>query len=177
MAEVAVARLIELPGWQRHIPAIDAIFFASSHRQVTDEGERAAFRERWLGRYLLHDPTLTFVAVAAGTVIGYIVGSHDDPARAARFSDLGYLKAFAPLTRLYPAQLHINLDASWRSRGIGQRLIAAFIAEAAAAGAPGVHLVTGAASRNISFYERAGFVPAACTSIDGGRRLMMVRQP
>ena len=58
----------------------------------------------------------------------------------------------------YPAHLHINVEAPWRGRGLGRRLIEAFLAQARAAGVVGVHLET--TSQNVAacrLYERLGF--------------------
>lgn len=141
------------------LAGIDDIFFRSSATQsFASEEIRAAFRERWLGRYLQHDPDLVFVAVAAdGGIAGYIVGATEDPALLERFADLPFTKAFAHLSRDYPAHLHVNCAPQWRSRGIGAALVARLAAEAKARGARGLHLVTGARSRNRAFYEREGF--------------------
>ena len=62
------------------------------------------------------------------------------------------------LTR-YPAHLHINIDGSWRSQGIGRRLMQAYLAHLEALDVPGVHLNT--TNLNLaacSLYERLGFV-------------------
>ena len=91
-------------------------------------------------------------------MIGYLVGALDDPARSGRFADVDYFRDFAHLTPTYPAHLHINMAPAARSRGIGARLIDAFADHARAAGAPGMHVVTGAASRNVQFYRACGFV-------------------
>ena len=139
---------------------LDAIFFeASATQSFANVQSRAAFRERWLGRYLHHYPNDAFLAVTpSNDVIGYIVGCLHDPSRIPLFSDISYFKAFANLTAQYPAHLHINVHAGYRSKGIGAELIERFIAHAAEAGSPGVHLVTGANSRNVRFYNRQGFI-------------------
>lgn len=139
---------------------LDAIFFeASATRCFVDANERAAFRERWLGRYLLHFPSDAFLAVAAnGDIVGYVVGCLDDPAGNSLFSDIDYFETFAHQTTRYPAHLHINVDADTRSAGVGARLLTRFVARAASAGSPGVHVVTGMNSRNVRFYNRQGFV-------------------
>ena len=42
---------------------IEAVFFASSNTKSFASGvERAGFRERWLGRYLTHDPEHFYIA-------------------------------------------------------------------------------------------------------------------
>lgn len=142
---------------------LERVFFeASNTKSFASVEARAGFRERWLGRYLAHDPRWAYVALdAAGTVAGYLVGALDDPARAARFSDIGYFKRFAALTRRFPAHLHVNLAPEFRSAGTGSALVARFCKDAAAAGSPGVHVVTGRGARNVAFYARNGFAEEA----------------
>jgi len=48
-----------------------------------------------------------------------------------------------------------------RDRRAGSALIAAFAAQAASAGRPGIHVVTGERARNIRFYEKNDFRPLA----------------
>ncbi len=140
--------------------ALEKIFFeASATQSFANAEERSAFYERWLGRYLHHYPNDAYLAVTlSNEVVGYVVGCLDDPAGLPLFSDIAYFEAFAHLTAQYPAHLHINVDARYRSAGIGAQLIARFITHAENAGSPGVHLVTGADSRNVRFYNRQGFV-------------------
>lgn len=141
------------------ITDIDAIFFSASVTQeFPSPSVRDAFRERWLGRYLEHDPSWFYVALAGDRAIGYLAGCLDDPARTPRFADIDYFASFVDLTRDYPAHLHINLDENYRNSGLGTRLIERFAGDAAAAGVRGVHVVTGARARNRSFYNRNGFV-------------------
>lgn len=138
---------------------LDAIFFqASNTKSFESETVRAAFRERWLGRYLTHDPRWAYLArTEQGALAGYLVGSVEDPAQAPRFSDIAYFARFAPLTAKYPAHLHVNLSEAQRNGGIGSLLVQRFCADAAAAGSPGVHVVTSRGARNVRFYVRNGF--------------------
>ena len=168
------------------VAAIDRIFFAASNtRTFASEAERTAFRERWLGRYLEHDPSLVHLAMdrsghlagpVTGPVAGYLVGSLDDPAQNPRFADIGYFQALAEFTREYPAQIHVNVDAAWREAGIGARLIEAFADVAREAGTPGMHVVTGKGMRNVRFYERAGFSQLACLAWNKGEIVMLGRR-
>jgi len=162
---------------QETLAAIDRIFFASSRRQVfADDAERGAFREQWLGRYLLHDRQHAFIARAeAGAVAGYLIGSLDDPAVAPRFADIGFYARVADLTARFPAHLHINLDAAWRSQGVGARLVERFACHATKSGVSGVHIVTGAEARNVRFYDRCGFEPMRELDWMGSRILFMGR--
>ena len=162
-ADLTIRRWTELGDRERRLVEIDAIFFeASGTKAFESDAEREAFRGRWLGRYIEYDAPWFYVAMAGppgdgGLVAGYLAGSLDDPARTPRFDDIGYFRELAPLTALFPAHLHINLAPQYRSRGWGERLIAAFAADARAAGAPGMHVVTGRGLRNVRFYSACGF--------------------
>jgi GNAT superfamily N-acetyltransferase len=164
--DIAIKRWTEIADGERLVPALDEIFFESSATKAfAGQRERAAFRERWLGRYLEHEPQWAYLALDDGNVAGYLVGSVADPTTAAQSCDYG--ADFAALAAQYPAHLHVNLAPSHRNRGIGAELIAAFAADAARAGACGVHVVTGAGSRNVRFYESNGFAELACATFNG----------
>jgi GNAT superfamily N-acetyltransferase len=117
------------------------------------------------------------LARAAGTrLAGYLVGAVENPAQQARFADIGYLRSdFAELCARFPAHLHINLAEEFRSQGLGGRLVEAFAAEAAAAGAIGMHAVTGEGMRNVGFYRRCGFCERGRAPWHGGTVLFLAR--
>jgi GNAT superfamily N-acetyltransferase len=165
------------PERDRLISDIDHVFFSSSLRQSFASAEdKAAFRERWLGRYLQHFPQYAWVALdEARHVIGYLVGSLEDPARDPRFADLPFFAHFGALTARYPAQLHVNLDAAWRGCGIGAQLVDAFATQVRAAGAPGVHVVTVRGSRNVGFYLANGFVERGALTSGDAELLFLAR--
>jgi len=177
--QISIRRWTEIPDRDRLTPELDAIFFeASATKSFAGEAEREAFRERWLGRYLTHDPQWAYLAIDtgasdAGLLAGYLVGSVDDPARSQSHGDAGPFRNLAQLTAAYPAHLHVNLAPAYRNRGIGGDLIGTFATDAARAGACGLHVVTGAGSRNIGFYERNGFRPLAHASV-GGREIVFL---
>ena len=172
---ITIARLTDVPDWRHRLVELDPIFFeASATRSFADPVARAAFRERWLGRYLEHFANLAHVAVGKrGALVGYIVGALRDPAQDPLFGDIAYLPKLATLTARYPAHLHINLGPEARNLGAGTRLIEAFMADARAARVPGVHLVTGRDSRNRSFYARNGFTCEA-ELVWGGTPIVML---
>lgn len=159
---IQIHRYTELKRGPGLMTGIDNVFFGASNTQTfASDAAREAFRERWLGRYLTHDPDWAYVALAGeAKVAGYLVASLDDPARTPRFADVPYFIHFSDLTKSYPAHLHVNLDPAFRNRGIGGSLIARFIADARNAGAPGVHAVTSRGARNVAFYNRNGFTEA-----------------
>lgn len=177
LSTAILSRLMEVKDWPERLGELDPIFFAASAtKSFPNDAARAAFRERWLGRFLATWPHLAHVACDAdGTIVGYIVGAHENPAINPGFADIGYLRELAPLCAQYPAHLHINLSANARGMGLGSRLIEAFIADARAAGCPGVHLVTGRDSRNRGFYARNGFTLAASLTWGGTPIVMLAR--
>ncbi|MBV1695604.1 MAG: GNAT family N-acetyltransferase [Hyphomicrobiales bacterium] len=160
---------------------INAIFFEASGRTFVDAASKDAFHDLWLGQYLRHDRGHVWLAVqpieggTAGRVVGYLAGSRANPAQDPRFAELPYFAELAEPCRRYPAHLHINLAQAERGRGIGGRLIAAFSATLREAGEPGVHVVTGALARNVSFYRRLGFDEVARCTWNGRPLAMLVR--
>ena len=151
---------------------VDAIFFeASGRRSFASQDERAAFRERWLGRYLRGGCDIVLVAESGQNMVaGYLVGAVHDPAEQDRFADIGYFRTeFRALCRRYPAHLHINLAPAFRNRGIGARLIDAFAVRAAETGAPGMHVVTARGARNVRFYARCGLTELGAAPWNGGQ--------
>lgn len=156
---------------------VDAIFFETSTRVFAPGPERDAFRERWLGRYLLGGSDAVLLALLGpDTVAGYLVGALENPAEQDRFADIDYFRAdFAELCRRFPAHLHINLTAAYRSQGVGTRLIEAFAEHARLAGAPGMHVVTGSDMRNVRFYERCGFSRRGVAQRNGGEAVFLGR--
>jgi GNAT superfamily N-acetyltransferase len=171
-------RLVQLEAPERHpelVAQVEAIFWQTSVRTFAPGSERDAFRERWLGRYLRGGSDVVLLALMGeDTVAGYLVGALENPAEQARFADIGYFRTdFAALTPRFPAHLHINLAADFRSQGIGAQLIEAFAARARRAGAPGMHAVTGKGMRNVGFYTRCGFVERA-TALWNGREIVFL---
>lgn len=159
---------------------IDAIFFQTASRTFVDPDQRARFRYLWLGQYLDHDADKVHVAIERDRqrdgqqesrgqirVLGYLVGCWENPVTSQRFASLPFFRDFAAQCRAFPGQLHVNLDAQARSRGIGRRLVDAFAHQSQAAGVPGIHVVTGQNARNVQFYARAGFTQQATTGWGG----------
>jgi GNAT superfamily N-acetyltransferase len=176
--QVTIRRWTNVADQRRLIPEIDKVFFEASGTKIfAGAADRAAFRERWLGRYLSQDPDWAYVALDGdATVAGYLVGSIEDPAASDRFADIGYVKYFRGLSARYPAHLHVNLAPRYRNHGIGGELVAVFAADAARAGVPGMHVVTGMASRNVRFYIRIGFHELARSRLNGHDVVMLGRR-
>ncbi|MFT3730195.1 MAG: N-acetyltransferase [Hyphomicrobium sp.] len=174
---ITIRRYVDVELTPRQVSALDRIFFESSNtKSFASDDARAAFRERWLGRYLTHDPQFCYLAVnGRGSVVGYLVGAIDDPAKAARFADIAYFSALASETERFPAHLHVNVSPAFRNKGIGSRLIDRFVVDAKAAGVAGVHIVTSAGAQNVGFYNRNGFEEIAQAGT-GGSLVMLARE-
>ncbi len=160
------------------VPGIDAIFFATALRVYPPGPERDAFRERWLGRFLEAENDVVVVALDAGDrVVGYLAGTLENAAESRRFADMPHFKEhFATSCAQYPAHLHINLAESHRNRGLGARMIEAFVACVRNAGLPGLHVTTGRGMRNVGFYLQCGFREIAALERNGGAMVFLGRK-
>lgn len=139
--------------------AVEEIFFLSAApRDFATPDERREFLDRWTGYYLEHEPESIFLAMGpGGRVAGYLTGCVDSRGAARLYRDIPYFGLFEDYFAAYPAHFHINCHPWFRNRGIGTRLVEAYLERCARDGVPGVHVVTAAAARNVAFYRRRGF--------------------
>lgn len=137
---------------------LDAILFMTANTQTfASDAERAAFHERWLGRYLKYWPEWCFVALAPeDSVVGYLAGCPVNPVDAPQFADIGYYLIFEELCAEYPAHLHINVMDAFRKYGTGRALIEAFAEKCAGTRLPGLHAITADGHENNRFFSRCG---------------------
>ncbi len=179
---VRVARLVDLENEGIDagplLAGVSRIFRDTAARWPDDLAAAHAFQDLWLDQFVRHERDLVWLALAddapAG-VAGYLVGCRIDPAQSSRFSALGYFQTFASLTAVYPAHLHINVDAAHRGSRIGERLVEAFCAQLSTEPIGGVHVVTGRDQRNVAFYKRLGFRELAATPRGGTEVLFLAR--
>lgn len=87
-------------------------------------------------------------------------------------AELAIRRRFSAATRRtiensLPAHLHINVDADFRSAGIGRQLIEAFLASLREQAVPGAHLYCGPAP--LEFYRRMGFRELGNIDFNGAR--------
>jgi GNAT superfamily N-acetyltransferase len=137
----------------------------------------------WAVPYVMREPEHAHVADdGQGNAIGYVLGTADTaafvkwyraewlPATAGRLRDgdprdEGMLELHRDPERMlipelaeYPAHLHIDLLPEAQGRGLGRKLMTAFLDGLRVAGVPRVHL--GMAPENhgaYAFYQRLGF--------------------
>lgn len=132
------------------------IFFESSTRKdFRDHAEKEAFYQKYVGFYLSHYPDYCWVALN-DRVLGYVLGmpkTADQRLEAIQ----PHLAKFEDLFERFPGHLHINCHQASRGQGVGALLVSKMIQELAQKGLPGLHIMTGAESRNRSFYQRLGF--------------------
>jgi len=138
------------------------IFWETANTTVFDShSAKFAFYARWFGHYLDADPASFFLAVdVSGAVIGYLAGCLDSFSEAARIiiDDISlYTPAFCAAMSDYPSHFHINVKPGCQGRGIGALLVARFIQHCQKQRSRGIHVVTGAQSRAVDFYELCGF--------------------
>ncbi|MCW7538488.1 GNAT family N-acetyltransferase [Aquabacterium sp. A7-Y] len=142
--------------------------------------------EVYAGPYAALEPELVFVAEDGEGVCGYVLGTGDSEAFAARCERLWWpplrrryplpdpeddsdsahvvrrIHAGAPLELPFlgshPAHLHIDLLPRGQGHGLGRRLMERFVAALRERGVPGLHLGVSALNpRAIAFYRRFGF--------------------
>ena len=138
------------------------------------------------GPYLFLEPEFCWVLDDGERAAGYVIGTPDTAAFARayrerwtpRMADRYPAPPDPPVTSqdemvsmfyapeamvwpglpAYPAHLHIDLLPHVQGSGNGTRLMRTFFEAAAAAGAPGVHLVVAADNtRALGFYDHLGF--------------------
>ncbi|HKK47806.1 MAG TPA: GNAT family N-acetyltransferase [Alkalispirochaeta sp.] len=145
-----------------YLAGAEAVFWETANTaEFASPVEEHAFQWRYFGYYAAHAPQFFLVAHAPNPplqVLGYICGVADTRSHRELYHVAAHVPVFDDLYEAYPAHLHINLTAESRGMGLGGRLVAELSAAVAAHGAPGIHLVTSAGARNVSFYRRNGFV-------------------
>lgn len=132
------------------------IFFESStKKEFKDEAEKEAFFYKYLGFYLEHYPKLAWVALT-DKVLGYVVVSPQSKSEEL-IKLQPHLKVFDPECEKFPAHLHINCHSDSRGLGVGSRLINEAVEALKNSNIRGLHIMTGLASQNRSFYRKLGF--------------------
>jgi ribosomal protein S18 acetylase RimI-like enzyme len=138
------------------------------------------------GPYLFLQPGFCWVIDDGERAVGYVIGTPDTAAFARAYREQWTPRMaekypvppdppvtpddemtalfYAPEAMVwpglpeYPAHLHIDLLPGVQGAGYGTRMMRTFCAAAAAAGAPGVHLVVAAGNaRALGFYDHLGF--------------------
>jgi GNAT superfamily N-acetyltransferase len=139
--------------------AVEEIFFLSAGpRDFATPEDRREFLERWTGYYRACEPEGILLALGrSGRVAGYLTGCRDSRGALRLYRDIPYFDLFEDYFEAFPAHFHINCHPRYRNKGIGTRLVTAYLERCADQGLPGVHVVTAAAARNVVFYRRCGF--------------------
>lgn len=161
---------------------------------ATDRIERPdLLGDVFVGPYLALEPGLAFVVDRGAGPEGYVLGTGDSAAFAARCERswwpalraryrgisgdpalmdpwlLSWIRKPPDVPALaaeYPGHAHIDLDPGLQGGGFGRLLIERLIAELTARGCPGMHLGVGRANtRAIGFYSHLGF-----TELDADER-------
>ncbi len=144
-------------------PMIEEIFFLSSSVQSFDSDDaRQRFLDAWTGYYRESEPDGIYLCLTPDKrVAGYLMGCRDSRAAKRLYADIASYAVFEDQFDAYPAHFHVNCHPDHRERGIGGRLVAAFLDDCRGKGLSGVHVVTAEGARNIGFYRRCGFETVA----------------
>ncbi|QDZ09818.1 GNAT family N-acetyltransferase [Devosia ginsengisoli] len=151
--------------------------------------DRKAIGHLYSAPYGVIEPEQVFVAEDEQGVAGYIVGTHDTRAFAAKLerdwwpalrahyaqvpeaeltpADRGRVAAMREpgdnppdIVARYPAHIHMNLLSRLRGQRIGTGLLQMWIAQAREAGVSGIHLGASAGNTGgVAFWTRSGFEP------------------
>ncbi|MBY0516256.1 MAG: GNAT family N-acetyltransferase [Bacteriovoracaceae bacterium] len=144
---------------------VQEIFWETSTRdQFNSIDERFAFQNFYLNSYF---SKICLVAESSNQILGYILGSTESS------SDELHLKIFEDCYEQFPAHLHINCHESARGLGVGSRLVSALEERLRSLGVKGLHLITASGARNVSFYEKNGFVQRV-ERIFNGKSLLLL---
>lgn len=148
------------------------IFYSASKVQhFASAEEKQNFEYRYLGIYLENYQHNVLVVEDNKRVLGYVCGAESTD--KSEFLELhSYLHKFTPYFSDYPAHLHINMDESARNLGLGSKLLNAFEIHISKPQINGIHLITSATSRNVTFYKRNGYIHAHTPNDCGGRVLL-----
>jgi GNAT superfamily N-acetyltransferase len=155
-----------------------AIFWATAGSQSFESpAAESAFYRRWFGLYLESEPERFFLALDdGGAVTGYLAACLDSFAAGVQpivDSIDYYTPAFRAAVSPYPSHFHINVKPGFQGQGVGRRLVARLIESCASAGSCGIHVVTGASSSAVSFYEVCGFRRIAIAAAASGLAVLV----
>lgn len=159
--EVHLCSLADLEGEARAhaLSRAREIFFITSARtQFSSNEQKETFFRNYTSYYVEHCPSWFYVALKNDHVVGYLSGCADsEAARPILENAIPSSALFSEWFRLYPAHLHINVDPAMHGQGLGGKLISRFMQDLKKSNVLGVHLVTAANAKNVSFYSKLGF--------------------
>ena len=161
-----ISRLVELKKQtliESVVSQIEQIFFESSSKKTFESlQEKNKFKYKYLGNYMTRYPEYFHIALAKTDsksyhVLGYICGCPSTYVREALEAS-PYLTAFSDEFDKYPCHLHINCHQDSRGLGVGAKLLSALESQLKQEKKLGLHIITSSDARNVSFYERNGFI-------------------
>jgi GNAT superfamily N-acetyltransferase len=151
--------------------AREIFFETAGNPKFPTPSERDQFQERYFDTYL-GTPEFFYLALRDQKILGYLAGARRT--LTSHFNLNPYLEKFrTPIETSYPAHLHINLSSGAQGGGIGSRLLSSFESELKGLGTKGVHIVTSASARNISFYQKNHYLPIERSEWNGRSLLLM----
>jgi ribosomal protein S18 acetylase RimI-like enzyme len=169
------------PGERAHwLGQAKDIFFETANTKTFDsEEEKQAFFMRWFGHYAGTQPeAFLFALTPDGEVCGYVAGCIDSFSAASKAIIAGipyFTPAFCAALAAYPSHFHINVKPGLQGKGVGRLLTDRFVQICERAGSPGIHVVTGASSVAVKFYEACNFKRLSLGAWAGAQHAVLVR--
>lgn len=162
-----------LPRDEQQFTQLKDIFFSSSSVQTFSSTEaRESFFQRWLGQYLQKFPEWTFLAILDDEVIGYLVAAPNCD-KMYRELNIPGMDIFEAYYDRFSVGLHINVSFKARGQKVGEKLIDALKQKCLNLGKGGIHAITSAGARNVSFYSKLGFDFQVIQNFKGSDLLFM----
>jgi ribosomal protein S18 acetylase RimI-like enzyme len=157
------------------------IFFETANTRSFDSAEKQhAFFMRWFGHYAGSQPeAFIFALEPDGQVCGYVAGCIDSFSAASKaiIADIPYFTPpFCRALAAYPSHFHINVKPALQGKGAGRLLTSRFVQLCADSGSPGIHVVTGASSPAVKFYEACDFKRLSPGVWIGAQHAVLIRR-
>jgi GNAT superfamily N-acetyltransferase len=159
--------------------ARDIFFETANKKSFGSAEEKHAFFMRWFGHYAEAQPDAFLFALSPDRdVCGYVAGCIDSFSASSQaiIGDIPYFTpAFCAALAAYPSHFHINVTPGLQGKGLGQLLTGRFVQICADAGSPGIHVVTGASSPAVKFYEACDFKRLSLGAWIGAEHAILAR--
>lgn len=137
---------------------IENIFFETSPvKEFKTAEDKEKFLYKYLGHYQRHHGTHFWIARLGNQVIGYCAGAVETLRGEDLFTLLPHIELFRDMYERYPSHLHINCSSKHRGLGVGSLLLRYLEEDLVRCKSKGVHLITTATARNVSFYLKNGY--------------------
>lgn len=144
------------------LSAFKNIFFLTSTRKnFSSEKEKELFFEKWTSYYtrVCWKELFGVYSLKTSELVGYLTGCSNSASAKTHLKEQNatYL-LFESEFKRFPAHLHINIHPDHQGKNLGRALMDSFKKILVHQRISGLHIVTDPRARNVSFYQRNGFL-------------------